>query len=187
MASDPPPPAANVKVKKRRKWRVPKGQRKEFQAVDIEEFTSAGHRALQEGRTEDALNCFNDALKVAGQVRLLRVKGQTQARLDCRKEFNLISHHALLLSCRTPRSFGPVPLTLVQRTWRRPNQRKAWTFCVKLSLVQRLTVCLISSSTWALPTIHWGRAKRLLCASCRLHNFTDRRETQAARGTPAWR
>lgn len=90
MASDPPPPADDVKVKRRRKWRVPKGQRKESQAVDIEEFTSAGHRALQEGRTEDALNCFYNALKVAGQVRLLRVRGQTQARLDCRKEFNLL-------------------------------------------------------------------------------------------------
>lgn len=182
MASDPSSPADDVKVKKRRKWR------KEFQALDIEEFTSAGHRALQEGRTQDALNCFYNALKVAGQVRLLRVKGQTQARLDCRKKFNsLISHHAVLLSCRTPGSFGPVPLTSVQRTWRRPNQRKAWTCCVELSPVLKLSVRLISSSTWASPTTRWAGAERLRCASYRLHNFTDRRETEAARGMPAWR
>ena len=41
----------------------------EAQAVDIEELTSTGHRALQEGRTERALSCFNGALKAARQVR----------------------------------------------------------------------------------------------------------------------
>lgn len=81
MASDAPPPADNVvKVRSRRKRREQEGRRKEVQAVDIEELTSAGHRALQEGRTEDALSCFNNALKAAGQVRLLGVKGHPQVR-----------------------------------------------------------------------------------------------------------
>lgn len=66
MASDASPQGeGEVKVRRRREER-----RKEVQEVDIEELTLAGHGALQEGRTEDALSCFKDALKAAGQVRL---------------------------------------------------------------------------------------------------------------------
>lgn len=62
MASDAFPPGDDALKARKRK-------RMDVQAVDIEEFISAGHRALQEGRTDDALNCFHDALKAAGQVR----------------------------------------------------------------------------------------------------------------------
>uniref|UniRef100_A0A3Q1GMJ0 Tetratricopeptide repeat domain 24 n=1 Tax=Acanthochromis polyacanthus TaxID=80966 RepID=A0A3Q1GMJ0_9TELE len=40
---------------------------------DIEELTSTGHKALQEGRLEDALRCFKDALKTATQLQDSRV------------------------------------------------------------------------------------------------------------------
>ena len=62
MASDASPPGDDeVKVRRRR--------RREVQAVDIEELTSTGHRALQEGQTGCALSCFSGALKAARQVR----------------------------------------------------------------------------------------------------------------------
>ncbi|TDH11132.1 hypothetical protein EPR50_G00057680 [Perca flavescens] len=54
-----------VKLKKKRKKRM----------KDIEELTSAGHRALQDGRSEHALSCFNSALKAAAQLQDSRVLG----------------------------------------------------------------------------------------------------------------
>lgn len=69
MASDESP-QCDDKVKVRRRRREQEVRRKEVLAVDIEELTSAGHRALQEGRTQDALSCFNKALNAAGQVSL---------------------------------------------------------------------------------------------------------------------
>ncbi|KAE8289399.1 Tetratricopeptide repeat protein 24 [Larimichthys crocea] len=72
MASDATPPGDN-EVKVRRKRRQKEVKRKEIQVVDIEELTSDGHGALQEGRTEDALSCFNNALKAAGQLQDSRV------------------------------------------------------------------------------------------------------------------
>ncbi|XP_070768242.1 tetratricopeptide repeat protein 24 isoform X2 [Enoplosus armatus] len=70
MASDVSPPGEDeVKVRRRRR----EVRKKEVQAVDIEELTSAGHRALQEGRTEDALSCFNNTLKAAGQLQDSRI------------------------------------------------------------------------------------------------------------------
>ena len=56
-----------VKLKKKRKKRM----------KDIEELTSAGHRALQDGRSEHALSCFNSALKAAAQVRQQHNTGET--------------------------------------------------------------------------------------------------------------
>ncbi|KAL7393146.1 hypothetical protein ABVT39_007119 [Epinephelus coioides] len=74
MASDASPPGDDeVKERRRRKRREREVRRKEVQDVDIEELTSAGHRALQEGRTEDALSYFNNALKAAGQLQDSRV------------------------------------------------------------------------------------------------------------------
>ncbi|XP_076594178.1 tetratricopeptide repeat protein 24 [Chaetodon auriga] len=72
MASDESPPCDD-KVKVRRRRRKQEVRRKEALAVDIEELTSAGHRALQEGRTRDALSCFDKALNAAGQVQDSRV------------------------------------------------------------------------------------------------------------------
>ncbi len=71
MASDLSP-SGKDKVKVRRREQEVK--RKEVEAVDIEELTSAGYGTLQEGRTEDAVRCFNKALRAAGQVSLLRSK-----------------------------------------------------------------------------------------------------------------
>ncbi|XP_069032253.1 tetratricopeptide repeat protein 24 [Embiotoca jacksoni] len=69
MASDASPPGKEeVKVRKRRSRR--EVQRK---AADIEGSTSAGHKALQEGRPEDALSCFKDAVKAAAQLQDSRV------------------------------------------------------------------------------------------------------------------
>ncbi|XP_036931489.1 tetratricopeptide repeat protein 24 isoform X2 [Acanthopagrus latus] len=66
MASDASPPGDDeVKVRRRR--------RREVQAVDIEELTSTGHRALQEGQTGCALSCFSGALKAARQLQDSRV------------------------------------------------------------------------------------------------------------------
>ncbi|XP_023249447.1 tetratricopeptide repeat protein 24 [Seriola lalandi dorsalis] len=65
-----------VKVKRKRKEqkvRTKASAVSEVQTVDIEELTSAGHRALQEGRTGDALSCFRDALKAAEQLQDSRV------------------------------------------------------------------------------------------------------------------
>ncbi|XP_041798630.1 tetratricopeptide repeat protein 24 isoform X2 [Chelmon rostratus] len=72
MASDESP-QCDDKVKVRRRRREQEVRRKEVLAVDIEELTSAGHRALQEGRTQDALSCFNKALNAAGQLQDSRV------------------------------------------------------------------------------------------------------------------
>ncbi|XP_059194997.1 tetratricopeptide repeat protein 24, partial [Centropristis striata] len=43
-------------------------------AADIEELTSAGHKALQDGRTERALSCFHAALDAAAQLQDSRVR-----------------------------------------------------------------------------------------------------------------
>ncbi|XP_054477490.1 tetratricopeptide repeat protein 24 [Anoplopoma fimbria] len=70
MASDASPTEPEeVKVRRRRR----EGRRKEAPEVDIEELTSAGHGALQAGRTEDALSCFTNALKAAEQLQDSRV------------------------------------------------------------------------------------------------------------------
>lgn len=45
------------------------GRKLQRKTADIEDLTSAGHRALQEGRPQDALSCFKQALKIATQVR----------------------------------------------------------------------------------------------------------------------
>lgn len=74
MASDESHPGEE-KVKVRRKKREC-GVRRKVSVVDIEELTSAGHQALRDGRTDDALRCFKDALKTAEEVRPLRVKGR---------------------------------------------------------------------------------------------------------------
>lgn len=67
MASDASPPGEEeVKVKSSRRRSRKEAQRK---TVNIEELTAAGHTALQEGRPEDALSCFKDALRAAAQVR----------------------------------------------------------------------------------------------------------------------
>lgn len=60
--------------KLRMKRREREMRRKKVSVVDIEELTSAGHRALKDGQAEDALRCFKDALKTAEQVRPLRIK-----------------------------------------------------------------------------------------------------------------
>ncbi|XP_042345527.1 tetratricopeptide repeat protein 24 [Plectropomus leopardus] len=74
MASDASPPGDDeVKDRRRRRRKEREVRKKEVQEVDIEELTSAGHRALQEGRTEDALSCFNKTLKAAEQLQDSRV------------------------------------------------------------------------------------------------------------------
>ncbi|XP_041798631.1 tetratricopeptide repeat protein 24 isoform X3 [Chelmon rostratus] len=78
MASDESP-QCDDKVKVRRRRREQEVRRKEVLAVDIEELTSAGHRALQEGRTQDALSCFNKALNAAGQDWSLAAQGFLRA------------------------------------------------------------------------------------------------------------
>ncbi|XP_008296574.1 tetratricopeptide repeat protein 24 [Stegastes partitus] len=69
MASDASPPGEEeVKVRRRRR------RREELRKTeDIEELTSAGHKALQEGRPEDALRHFKEALKAATQLQDSRV------------------------------------------------------------------------------------------------------------------
>ncbi|XP_071324899.1 tetratricopeptide repeat protein 24 isoform X2 [Trachinotus anak] len=75
MASDASTPGekqGKVKSREREVW-MKASVVSEVQSVDIEELTSAGHQALQEGRTEHALSCFKDALKAAGQLQDSRV------------------------------------------------------------------------------------------------------------------
>ncbi|GLD72981.1 tetratricopeptide repeat protein 24-like isoform X1, partial [Lates japonicus] len=71
MASDASAPGEKeVKVRRKRREREVRtkaSEASEVQTVDIEELTSAGHRALQDGRADDALSCFRNALKAAGQ------------------------------------------------------------------------------------------------------------------------
>lgn len=55
-----------VKVKRR------SGSVGRKQTADIEELTSSGNKALQEGRPQEALRYFRDALKAAEQVRRLQ-------------------------------------------------------------------------------------------------------------------
>ncbi|XP_026227188.1 tetratricopeptide repeat protein 24 isoform X2 [Anabas testudineus] len=71
MASDESHPGEE-KVKVRRKKREC-GVRRKVSVVDIEELTSAGHQALRDGRTDDALRCFKDALKTAEELQDSRV------------------------------------------------------------------------------------------------------------------
>ncbi|KAK2909598.1 hypothetical protein Q8A73_007313 [Channa argus] len=71
MASDTSHPGeAEVNV---RRWRQREVRRRKISAVDIEELTSAGHRALKDGRIKDALSCFKDALKTAEELQDSRV------------------------------------------------------------------------------------------------------------------
>lgn len=77
MASDTSHPGEE-EVKLRTKRREHETRSKKVLVVNIEELTSAGHRALKKGKTEDALRCFKDALKTAEQVRPHRVKYQLQ-------------------------------------------------------------------------------------------------------------
>ncbi|XP_034534753.1 tetratricopeptide repeat protein 24 isoform X2 [Notolabrus celidotus] len=73
MASDASPPGEDEEKRRRRKKR--KEERKmEVEVEDIEELTSAGHRALQEGRSQDAVSCFNSALQAAQQLQDGRVQ-----------------------------------------------------------------------------------------------------------------
>ncbi|GAA6232432.1 tetratricopeptide repeat protein 24 [Lates japonicus] len=77
MASDASAPGEKeVKVRRKRREREVRtkaSEASEVQTVDIEELTSAGHRALQDGRADDALSCFRNALKAAGQLQDSRV------------------------------------------------------------------------------------------------------------------
>ncbi|KAM4567988.1 tetratricopeptide repeat protein 24 isoform 2-T2 [Fundulus diaphanus] len=66
MASDESPPEEK-KVKRRSSRKLPK------KTAHIEDLTSAGHTALQEGRPQDALSCFEQALKIAAQLQDSRV------------------------------------------------------------------------------------------------------------------
>lgn len=71
MASDASHPGEEqVKVRRKRKERE---ARRTASALDVQTLTSAGHQALEDGRTEDALSWFKDALRDAGQVNLLTV------------------------------------------------------------------------------------------------------------------
>ncbi|XP_035991544.1 tetratricopeptide repeat protein 24 isoform X2 [Fundulus heteroclitus] len=66
MASDESPPEEK-KVKRRSSRKLQK------KTAHIEDLTSAGHTALQEGRPQDALSCFEQALKIAAQLQDSRV------------------------------------------------------------------------------------------------------------------
>lgn len=73
MASDEPPPAnCAVRLRKRRQKSESENRRKEVQEVqeeNIKELTVSGHKALQEGRSHDAVTYFSKAVEAAGQVR----------------------------------------------------------------------------------------------------------------------
>ncbi|XP_040899618.1 tetratricopeptide repeat protein 24 [Toxotes jaculatrix] len=77
MASDASTPGEQeVKVRRKRRdgeVRTKASAASEAQALDIEELTADGYRALQEGRTEEALSCFKKALKAAEQLQDSRV------------------------------------------------------------------------------------------------------------------
>ncbi|XP_074540322.1 tetratricopeptide repeat protein 24 [Halichoeres trimaculatus] len=72
MASDASPPGEDEEKRRRRKKRKEE-RKKEVQAEDIEELTSAGHSALQEGRSQEAVSCFSSALQKAEQLQDRRV------------------------------------------------------------------------------------------------------------------
>ncbi|KAM6995255.1 tetratricopeptide repeat protein 24 [Tautogolabrus adspersus] len=71
MASNASPPGENEEKVKRKSKEV---RKKEVQVEDIAELTSAGHRALQEGQSDDAMSCFNAALQAARQLQDRRVQ-----------------------------------------------------------------------------------------------------------------
>ncbi|XP_039973589.1 tetratricopeptide repeat protein 24 [Xiphias gladius] len=77
MASDASTPGEKeVKVRRKRREREMRTKASvvsKVQTVDIEELTSAGHQALQEGRTENALSSFKNALKAAEELQDSRV------------------------------------------------------------------------------------------------------------------
>lgn len=128
MASDAPPPADGaVRVRKRRQKRESENRRKggqevqevqDVQEVNIKELTVAGHRALQEGRSHDALRCFSKAVKAAGQVRPL---GASNSVPGCEGAAHFASC-SLLLSCRTLMFSERAPSIWAQRTLRRDNR-----------------------------------------------------------------
>ncbi|KAF6731903.1 Tetratricopeptide repeat protein 24 [Oryzias melastigma] len=70
MASKSPSPSdGQVGTKRRSRTQV---HRKE---TDIKELTSSGHKALEEGRSQEAVRCFSDALQTALQLQDSRVLG----------------------------------------------------------------------------------------------------------------
>lgn len=127
MASDAPSPADGaVRVRKRRQRRESENKRKEvqevqevqeIQEVNIKELTAAGHRALQEGRSHDALRCFSRAVKAAGQVRPL---GATSSVSGYKGAAHFPSCSPLL-SCRTLTFSERAPSIWAQHTLRQDN------------------------------------------------------------------
>lgn len=164
-------PSEKEEVKVKRK----SGRAEQMKMADIEALTSSGHRALHEGRPQQALSCFRDALKAAAQVRYRCSISSVRGIPDT--TFPIILSAAGLA----------VPLILGLPTWRLGDHRKVWTSCRGLSQVQRPNASLTSSSTWPWPIMLWGRTKRLPLTFCELPSCTGRREKAAVRGTPAWR
>ncbi|CAI5661399.1 unnamed protein product [Oreochromis niloticus] len=80
-----------VKVKRR------SGSVGRKQTADIEEFTFSGHKALQEGRPQEALGCFRDALKAADQDWTLAAQGYLRAAESYRVA-NMLDYAATALS-----------------------------------------------------------------------------------------
>lgn len=127
MASDAAPPEDGaVRVRKRRQKRESENRRREvlevqevqeIQEVNIKELTVAGHRALQKGRSHDALRCFSKAVKAAGQVRPLGASSPVPGS----ERGAHFSSCSLLLSCRTLMFSEPAPSIWAQRTLRQDN------------------------------------------------------------------
>ncbi|XP_037834095.1 tetratricopeptide repeat protein 24 isoform X2 [Kryptolebias marmoratus] len=67
MASDASPPGEGQVRRRKKRMNVQKT------TEDIEDLTSAGHRALQDGRLQEAVSCFKHAVKAAAQLEDSRV------------------------------------------------------------------------------------------------------------------
>lgn len=77
MASKSPSPSdGQVGTKRRSRTQV---HRKE---TDIKELTSSGHKALEEGRSQEAVRCFSDALQTALQVTAATEPRQVNAKTE---------------------------------------------------------------------------------------------------------